>query len=136
MIAFGVFVLLVVGAIAGVAIVASDDPAVVHLLGFDFETAERWQFAFGALCALSAVVAIRIVVIGWRRALRRRRELHELRETVSQQTTTPVTKHRDAVSKHRDEPASKHRDDGDQRAPLPQRAGSDERDHFDSTPHD
>ena len=57
MIAFGVFVLLVVGVIAGVAVVASDDPAVVHLLGFDFETTERWQFAIGALCALSAVVA-------------------------------------------------------------------------------
>jgi type VI protein secretion system component VasK len=131
MIAFGVFVLLVVGVIAGFAVVASDDPAVVHLLGFDFETTERWQFAIGALCALSAVVAVRIIVVGWRRARRRRRELLELRETVSQQTTP--------VSKHRDEPVSKHRDDRkdrDQHSAEPERAGSAERDHFDSTPRD
>jgi type VI protein secretion system component VasK len=131
MIAFGVFVLLVVGVIAGFAVVASDDPAVVHLLGFDFETTERWQFAIGALCALSAVVAVRIMVMGWRRARRRRRELLELRETVSQQTTP--------ASKHRDEPLSKHRDDRedrDQHSAEPERAGSAERDHFDSTPRD
>jgi hypothetical protein len=131
MIAFGVFVLLVVGVIAGFAVVASDDPAVVHLLGFDFETTERWQFAIGALCALSAVVALRIIVIGWRRARRRRRELLELRETVSQQTT-PASTHRDErVSKHRDD-----REDRDQHSAEPERAGSAERDHFDSTPRE
>lgn len=150
MIAFGVFVLLVVGVIAGFAVVASDDPAVVHLLGFDLETTERWQFVIGALCALSAVVALRIIMIGWRRALRRRRELHELRETVSQQAT-PTSKHLDdrdhgmAQPEHKPRDhrdfrwtRSKHerRDDRDRRLAQPERDGGSERDHFDSTPHD
>src|SRR5919108_813519 len=86
MITFGLFVLLAVGIIAGFALASGEDPAVVNLLGFDVETTERWQFATGALCALSAVIALRIIAIGWRRGRRRRRELRELRETVGQQT--------------------------------------------------
>jgi hypothetical protein len=162
MIAFGLFVLLTVGVIAGFAIVASDDPAVVNLLGFDFETTERWQFATGALCALSAVIAFRIIMIGWRRARRRQRELHELREAVSQQTM-PISErrddrdHRSAQPEHRsaqhDSRSAKHNSqtaqsdsrwaqhdwrlaESDWRSAQPERDGLGERDHFDSTPHD
>jgi hypothetical protein len=120
MIAFGLFVLLAVGIVAGFAVAAGDDPAVVNLLGFDLETTERWQFATGALCALSAVIALRIIAIGWRRARRRRRELRELRETVIQSSM----------------PTSDRRHERDERPVKSDRGESEERDHFDSTPHD
>ncbi|HYJ66861.1 MAG TPA: hypothetical protein VEX15_04285 [Nocardioidaceae bacterium] len=117
MIAFGLFMLLAVGIIGGFTVAAGNDPAVVNLLGFDLETTERWQFATGALCALGAVVALRIIAIGWRRSRRRRRELRELRETVSTST-------------------SDRRHDRDDQTVQSDRDDWDERDHFDSTPHD
>jgi hypothetical protein len=133
MIAFGLFVLLAVGIIAGFTFVAGDDPAVVNLLGCDLETTERWQFATGALCALSAVAAIRLIVIGWRRVRRRQAELRVLRETVSQQTKP--------LSEPVNDPHPDHRSDkGPEGRPAKRSQGGryswDESDHFDSTPHD
>jgi hypothetical protein len=95
MITFGLFVLLAVGIAAGFALASGEDPAVVNLLGFDVETTERWQFTTGALCALSAVIALRIIAVGWRRARRQRRELRELRETVSQASMAASDRHHD-----------------------------------------
>jgi hypothetical protein len=117
MIAFGLFLLLAAGIIAGFALASGDDSTVLNLLGFEIETTERWQFGTGALCALGAVIALRVIAIGWRRARRRRRELRELRETVIQ-TATPLSERRDRQHTH---------DREDDR---------DERDHFESTPHE
>jgi hypothetical protein len=118
MIAFGLFLLLAVGIIAGFAVASGDDPTVLNLLGFEIDTTERWQFATGALCALGGVIALRVIAIGWRRVRRRRREMRELRESVAQ-TTTPMSE-----SQSRRRESSSDRDDRD------------ERDHFESTPHD
>jgi hypothetical protein len=115
MVAFGLFLLLAVGIIAGFALADGSDPTVLNLLGFEVDTTERWQFATGAFCALGAVIALRVIVIGWRRARRRRHELRELRETVGQTEDS---------QRHQRESSSRHDRD------------EDERDHFESAPHD
>jgi hypothetical protein len=120
MIAFGVFLLLAIGIAAGFALASGDDPATLNLLGFDIATNDRGIFAAGALCALGVLISFRVIVIGWRRALRRRRELRELRETVDQTTTERLPE----VHHHRRSRSTEADDD------------SDERDHFESTPRD
>jgi hypothetical protein len=125
MIAFGLFLLLAVGIVAGFALAAGDDPAVLNLLGFEVDTTDRGMFATGALCALGLLIGLRVIAIGLRRARRRRRELRELRHTVGQ-TATPLSEHEvDRDREHRrDRRASRSDDDWD------------EREYFESTPHD
>lgn len=119
MIAFGLFLLLAIGITAGFALASGDDPATLNLLGFDLETNDRGIFAAGALCAIGVFISYRIIVVGWRRMLRRRRELRELRESVQQNEEQPEGhSHRRARSDDLD-------DESD-----------DERDHFESAPHD
>lgn len=119
MIAFGLFLLLAIGIVAGFALASGDDPAVLNLLGFDIETNDRGIFAAGALCALGVIIAFRVIVIGWRRVLRRRRELRELRGSAGQ-----TTEELPEVHHHRRSKSADSEDD------------SDERDHFESAPHD
>ena len=120
MIAFGVFLLLAIGIAAGFALVEGDDPATLNLLGFDIETNDRGIFVAGALCALAVLVAFQVIAIGWRRLIRRRRELRELRETVDQTTTERLPE----IHHHR---RSRSTEDEEE---------SEERDHFESTPRD
>ncbi len=120
MIAFGVFLLLAIGITAGFALATGDDPATLNLLGFDLETNDRGVFAAGALCALGVLISFRVIVIGWRRVIRRRRELRELRETVDQ-----TTERMPEVTHHRRSRSDETEDDD-----------SDERDHFESTPRE
>jgi hypothetical protein len=122
MIAFGVFLLLAIGIAAGFALASGDDPATLNLFGFEIETNDRGIFAAGALCALGVLISFRVILIGWRRLLRRRRELRELRETVDQ-----TTERLPEVHHHRRSRTSEAEDDDEE---------SDERDHFESTPRD
>ena len=119
MIAFGLFLLLAIGIVAGFALASGEDPAILNLLGFDIETNDRGIFAAGALCALGVIISFRVIVIGWRRVLRRRRELRELRESAGQTTEQPPEVHQ-----HRRSRSADSEDD------------SDERNHFESAPHD
>jgi hypothetical protein len=122
MVAIGLLLLLAAGIIAGFALAAGDDPAILNLVGFDVETTDRWLFATGALCALGVLIGLRMIAIGWRRARQRRRELRELRSSVGQ-TAAPLSDHRrDREHGHRRRGA----DDDDR----------DEREYFESTPHD
>jgi hypothetical protein len=130
MIAFGVFLLLGVGIVAGFALASGDDPAVLNLLGFELETNDRGVFATGALCALGLLISLRVIVIGLRRARRRRRELRELRTSLAR-TATPMREH-----EHEPEPEPEG-----QRGRRRERRRSDSDDdwderHFESTPHD
>jgi hypothetical protein len=121
MIAFGLFLLLAVGIVAGFAVAAGDDPAVLNLVGFEVDTTDRGLIATGALCALGLLIALRVVAMGVRRARRRRRELKELRSSVGQTTTSPSERDADHSRRGR---WSDFDDDWD------------ERDSFESTPHD
>ena len=86
MIAFGIFLLLAVGITGGFALASGDDPATLSLLGFDLETTDRGIFVAGAWFAVGVLISYRLIVIGWRQMLARRRELQELRESVNQTT--------------------------------------------------
>ena len=119
MIAFGLFLLLAIGITAGFALASGDNLTTLNLLGFDIETNDRGIFVAGALCTLGVLISFRVIVIGWRRMLRRRRELQELRESVNQ-----TTERLPEVHSHRRSRADDSDDDAD------------ERDHFDSAPHD
>jgi|RhiMethySRZTD1v2_1073278.scaffolds.fasta_scaffold28171_3 hypothetical protein len=120
MIAFGLFLLLAIGITAGFALASGDDPATLNLLGFDIETNDRGIFAAGAVCAIGVFISYRIIVIGWRRMIRRRRELRELRESVNQTSEEEPEGHSHRRSRS---------DDFDDES-------NDERDHFESAPHD
>src|SRR5690606_19008062 len=116
MIAFGLILLLGIGIIAGFALAAGDDPAVLNLLGFEIDTNNRGLFAAGALCTLGLLISLRVLAIGIRRARRRRRELKELRTSVTR-TAVPLS---DAEEDRR---GSGSDDDWDEH-------------YFRSTPHD
>jgi hypothetical protein len=137
MVAFGLFLLLAVGIVAGFALAAGDDPTVLNLLGFEIDTTDRGMFATGAVCSLGLLIGLRVVAIGLRRARRRRRELRELRSSVGH-TATPLSE----PEHDRDDHPGQHEQHHYRERRRRERRRSDpdddwdERAYFESTPHD
>jgi hypothetical protein len=132
MVAFGLFLLLAVGIVAGFALAAGDDPTVLNLLGFEIDTTDRGMFATGAVCSLGLLIGLRVVAIGLRRARRRRRELRELRSSVGH-TATPLSESGPERDEHQEDHYRERRRERRRSDPDDD---WDERAYFESTPHD